>query len=188
AVAELDLDRRQAGPVAGAAAAGAGEWIESRAVGLALDLAAAEEEPPVADVDREGAVGTAVHPGTDLGAHADRESFGAPGGKREPDRIALLKLGEHEELHVEGFQGISRPPARKLAARAMVNSRSDRRFRYDRTSGSAPSVTQARSARRQTVRQKCSAAPAREPPGRMKLRISGSSAVSRSISRSRRAT
>ena len=45
-----------------------------------------------------------------------------------------------------------------------------------------------RSARRQTVRATCSAAPAGDPPARMKRRSGGRSASSRSIVRSRRAT
>ena len=44
-----------------------------------------------------------------------------------------------------------------------------------------PNDTMARSALRQTVREKCSKAPARLPPGRMNRRSGGSSASSRSI-------
>src|ERR1700724_2065868 len=161
-------------------------------MGLALDLSRGQPEPSVAHVHGLRAVGADIQTGPHrAGRVADRESL-APWTDGEPHRLPGPEVCKVEQLHFVGTQGISRPPARRLAARAITKSRSESRFMYASTSWGtgalSASSTSFRSARRQTVRQRCNAAPAREPPGRMKFFIGGSCSGGGAVSFSRRST
>src|SRR5205814_7508740 len=191
-----DRERAKLVTKARAADAGAARGIESSAVGLTFDLASRVEEPSVPEIDGLRSVRADVDPGADpaVGRAIRKSFFGVrPGGlERKPDGRAGREIRRGAQAPQAPFHGTSRPPARKFAARAMMKSRSESRFRYERACSGIASVrdssTAFRSARRQTVRQKWSAAPGRDPPGRMKLRIGGSSPVKRSISASSRVT
>src|SRR5439155_3068907 len=120
---------------AGSTETRAGRRIETCAVRLAFDLSRIKPEAAIADVDRLGAMGTDIEVGVHRSRRVQhRESF-APRAKRETNRSAPAQLGELEQLHLVGTQGISRPPARRLAARAITNSRSESRFKWPRASG-----------------------------------------------------
>src|SRR5712691_3837119 len=128
AVVLFDGERLEGVAVAGAAEAGAGCRIEAGAVGGALDLAGCVVKAAVAQVDRLRAVRAdiQVRPQDSVGG-AEGEGF-APvvdGKAHRPARGGQLR----QRGHFFGVQGISRPPARRLAARAMTKSRSERRFR-----------------------------------------------------------
>src|SRR5438105_2306053 len=163
AVAHLEVQRRQRAAVAGASGARAAGGIEARAVRVALDLAGVGPQLSVADVHGLQPVGADIDIRADRSVGcAHRESLDALiDGKAH--RRAGEKRRQLEQLHF-AIQGISRPPARRLAARAMVNNRSERRLMYAsasrETGARAASSTILRSARRQTVRQRCNAAPA----------------------------
>src|SRR5713226_8001536 len=105
--------------------------------------------------------------------HSQRESL-PPLVEWKTERGARPQRLRLEQFHF-ARHGISRPPAPRLAAPALTKSKSERRLTYASASAETgvlcDSVTTLRSARRHTVRQKCSAAPAREPPGRMKFFI-----------------
>src|SRR5207248_620298 len=109
---------RERASVAGASGAGAGRRIEAGAVGLALDLSRLQPEAAVAHVDRLEAMGADVEIGANgSGRVQHRESFLPFLPQPEPDRALRPQLDEVEQLHFAGTQGISLPPARRLAAR-----------------------------------------------------------------------
>src|SRR6266581_860812 len=93
-------------------------------------------------------------------------------------RVAAL-----DDRNANRHHGISGAPAAWLATRASTNSRSESRLRYGITEDSPPvscvryRPATARSARRQTVRARCSAAAFGTPPGRTNC-LSGGTWVS----------
>src|SRR5205823_6418951 len=123
----LDAESRQAASQTGATRARARRRIEPRAVRLTLDLAGGEPQASVSDVDRLRAVRADVQVRADAAARvADGEPLEP--SQRKAQRLARAQVRQLEQLHLDGTHGISRPPARKLAARAMTKSRSESRL------------------------------------------------------------
>src|ERR1051325_63060 len=143
------------------------------------------------------AQGADVRIGDDGGARrvARRSDEGGQVGE-EPaaDQDVVRRVAVLRDRHVDLHHVISGTPALRLATRARTKRRSDSRFKYGTTEDVAPapcsrcSRTTARSARRQTVRARCRAAPLGTPPGRMNCVSGGSSASWRSIASSNTAT
>src|SRR2546425_1133271 len=113
-------------------------------------------------------------------------------GDAAADQDVVGRVVVCRDWNVDLHHCSSGTPAATFTARASTNSRSDSRFRYCTTAGliasSCDSATTARSARRHTVRARCSAAALGVPPGRMKFLRGASFASCVSIASSSVAT